>query len=62
MALLAELRDLAVHQGKRAVFDVKLAQVIAAYAGLAALHKDLTAQPLAGRRVNRARSTVTDSL
>lgn len=41
IALLAELRDLAVHQGQRAAFDVKLAQAIEAYAGSAALQRRL---------------------
>lgn len=46
VALLAELRDLAVHQGQRATFDVKLAQVIEAYAGSAALQRRLKAKRL----------------
>ncbi len=41
VALLAELRDLAVHQGQRAAFDAKLAQVIEAYVGSPALQRRL---------------------
>ena len=41
VALLVELRDLAVHQGQRVAFDAKLAQVIEAYAGSAALQRRL---------------------
>jgi hypothetical protein len=41
VALLAELRDLAVHQGQRAAFDAKLAQVIGPYASSPALQRRL---------------------
>lgn len=41
VALLAELRDLAVHQGQLATFDVKLAQVIGSYATSLALQRRL---------------------
>lgn len=41
VALLAELRDLAVHQGQRAAFDTRLAEVTAPYAGSVALQRRL---------------------
>jgi hypothetical protein len=41
VAHLAELRDLAVHQGQRAAFDARLTQVIAPYAGSPALQRRL---------------------
>jgi hypothetical protein len=44
---LAELRDLAVHQGQRAAFDAKLAQVTAPYIGSAALQRRLKEKQLA---------------
>jgi len=41
VALLAELRDLAVHRGQQAVFDARLAEVTGPYAGSAALQRRL---------------------
>lgn len=41
VTLLAELRDLAVHQGQQAAFDARLAQVTAPYIGSAALQRRL---------------------
>ena len=41
IALLAELRDLAVHQGQRAAFDARLAEVTAPYATSPALQRRL---------------------
>lgn len=41
VALLADLRDLAVHQGQRATFDAKLADVTTPYAGSPALQRRL---------------------
>lgn len=46
VALLAELRDLAVHQGQRAAFDARLREVIAPYAGSPALQRRLKEQRL----------------
>lgn len=41
VALLAELRDLAVHQGQRAAFNARLAEVTAPYIGSVALQRRL---------------------
>lgn len=41
VALLTELRDLAVHRGQRAAFDARLAEVTAPYAGSPALQRRL---------------------
>ncbi len=41
VALLAELRDLAVHQGQRAAFDTRLREATAPYIGSAALQRRL---------------------
>ena len=46
VTLLAELRDLAVHQGQRAAFDARLWEVIAPYAGSSALQRRLKAKQL----------------
>jgi hypothetical protein len=41
VTLLAELRDLSVHQGQRAAFDARLREVTAPYAGSSALQRRL---------------------
>jgi hypothetical protein len=41
VALLADLRDLAVHRGQRAAFDTRLAKVTAPYVGSVALQRRL---------------------
>jgi len=41
VAHLAELRDLAIHRGQRAVFDARLRNVLAPYVGSAALQRRL---------------------
>jgi hypothetical protein len=46
VAHLAQLRDLAEHQGQRAAFDARLARVIAPYAGSPALLRRLQQQRL----------------
>ncbi len=46
VALLAELRDLAIHRQQRAAFDARLADVIAPYAGSSALQRRLTEKRL----------------
>lgn len=46
VALLAELRDLAVHQGQHATFGAKLAQVIGPYATSPAFQRRLKEQQL----------------
>lgn len=46
VTLLAELRDLAVHQWQRAAFDARLWEVIAPYAGSSALQRRLKAKQM----------------
>lgn len=41
VALLAELRDLAVHRGQRPAFDARLAPLLAPYAASPALQRRL---------------------
>lgn len=47
VALLAELRDLALHRGQRVTFDARLAEVTAPYAGSPALQRRLKEKRLA---------------
>ena len=46
VTLLAELRDLAVHQGQRAAFDARLAEATAPYAGSPVLQRRLKEKQL----------------